>query len=459
MSRRADPLSTEPLATKPPFWQRRGLIRALVILGISSAVAAFVSTLGLTRDYGYLHASLLTGASDGAYYALGSDLSKRAKQDRGELDVVATEGSVDNVNRLIKNPVDCAEKFAFVQDGIPVKADSGLELLGRLPEPESLLLLGRRDHTPNTFGDLRDAAIGIGPAGSGTAYLMRQLLADPDMAGLNVRTTNYALDEQARLVAEGRIDLAAIVIRDDAEFLRNIVRKYDLEVAEFQNLAGLISRYPWLSIGRITAGRFDLLHPTPATDRLVPQINTLVLTNACAKRADRLAFLALLSAALPGFLRANPPSSTGTSLPLAVEARQFFHSGEIQFADRYFPWAVNLMSPVYWVYLAMAATALFNGLRAFSRFRLWRIDTTRERLTSAARQWTDGKTDDGSSTPPSTPKSFDAHAADILQQLQNLRSRCHRQVSSFVTPMGDEMFYRYQQSLIDKAIADLQAHL
>jgi hypothetical protein len=28
-----------------------------------------------------------------------------------------------------------------------------------------------------------------------------------------------------------------------------------------------------------------------------------------------------------------------------------------------------------------------------------------------------------------------------------------------VTPMGDEMFYRYQQSLIDKAIADLQAHL
>jgi hypothetical protein len=30
-------------------------------------------------------------------------------------------------------------------------------------------------------------------------------------------------------------------------------------------------------------------------------------------------------------------------------------------------------------------------------------------------------------------------------------------VSSFVTPMGDEMFYRYQQSLIDRAIAALKS--
>jgi hypothetical protein len=40
--------------------------------------------------------------------------------------------------------------------------------------------------------------------------------------------------------------------------------------------------------------------------------------------------------------------------------------------------------------------------------------------------------------------------------LSELRQRCQRQVSSFVTPMGDEMFYRYQQSLIDRAIAALK---
>jgi hypothetical protein len=36
-----------------------------------------------------------------------------------------------------------------------------------------------------------------------------------------------------------------------------------------------------------------------------------------------------------------------------------------------------------------------------------------------------------------------------------LRARRRRYTSSFVTPMGDEMYYRYQQSLIDESITTL----
>jgi hypothetical protein len=39
-----------------------------------------------------------------------------------------------------------------------------------------------------------------------------------------------------------------------------------------------------------------------------------------------------------------------------------------------------------------------------------------------------------------------------MERLAELRARCRRQTSSLFTPMGDEMFYRYQQSLIDEAI-------
>jgi hypothetical protein len=46
-------------------------------------------------------------------------------------------------------------------------------------------------------------------------------------------------------------------------------------------------------------------------------------------------------------------------------------------------------------------------------------------------------------------------AEAVLRQLLSLRSRCQGYTSSFVTPMGDEMFYRYQQSLIDEAITTL----
>jgi TRAP-type uncharacterized transport system substrate-binding protein len=165
----------------------------------------------------------LTGSQGGQYYALATRLAERAKREHGTLTVIPTAGSIENVNRLAAGRGHCAEMFALIQDGTPVPADARLELLGRLPKPESLLLLGRQGHSFRNFSDLRGASIGIGPEGSGTAYLMRQLFEDADLRELNAHLSNHELQEQAGLVAEGKLDLAAFVMQEDAEFLRDVV--------------------------------------------------------------------------------------------------------------------------------------------------------------------------------------------------------------------------------------------
>jgi len=450
-------------AAAPPTWRRRKILRAIFIVALSAVLAAVISSFATIRDFGSFHAALLTGSPGGAYYILGSQLAKRAKRDRSQLDIVATQGSLENVSRLIADRDRCVEQFAFVQDGTPVPSDSGLELLGRLPEPESLLLLGRSDRPFASFADLRGASIGIGPEGSGTAYLAGLLLGDPDLAGLNIRTSYHQLEEQAQLVAQGSLDLAVYVMRDDAEFLRSIIRKYRLDIIDPQDLPGLIGRYSWLSLGRIPQGRYDLVQPNPPTDKIVPQVNTLVVTSPCAKRANRIELLTLLSAELPKFVRSNPPSSTSsaTRLSLSPEARQFFLTGEPEFADRYFPWFVNIMSPAYWMYLVVAVTAIFNGLKGLSRFWLWRIDAAREKIDAEVRE----VVGDVVSHAPARYLSANelpidqkarAAARDILSRLAMLRTRCERRAQSFATPMGDEMFYRYQQSLMDNTTAILK---
>ena len=113
---------------------------------------------------------------------LGTRLAERAKADGGRLEIVATAGSVENIDRLVANRSRCMEKFAFIQDGTPLPSTSGLELLGRLPQPESLLLLERRGRTVGDVAGLRGASIGIGPEGSGTAYLEQNpiILYRPD---------------------------------------------------------------------------------------------------------------------------------------------------------------------------------------------------------------------------------------------------------------------------------------
>ncbi|KFC66830.1 TRAP transporter solute receptor, TAXI family [Bosea sp. LC85] len=442
------------------------MLRALLLAVASAAIAALALSYSTVRDFGSFRAAILTGAPGGAYHSLASNLAQLAGRDRGHLEVIPTAGSIENAKRLMADQKACVEKFAFVQDGTPVPAEAELELLGRLPEPESLLLLARRDRPFVTFSDLRGASIGIGPENSGTAYLVRQLLADPDLKTLDIRTSYRDLEEQAQLVALGNLDIAAYVMRNDAEFLRTIIGRYDLEIIELRDLRGLTDRYPWPTLGRVPAGRYDLMRQAPATDKLVPQVNTLVLAHACAKRADRIELLVLLAAALPTFVRSNPPSSTSsaTEAPLSSEARQFFLTGEPEFVDRYFPWLVNLMSPAYWIYLVMAVTALFNLLKGISRFRLWRLDSAREKLEAEVKLVAGDAVSHAPAprrpTKPALPDADERDAIkDILDRLARLRERCQRYANSFATPMGEEMFYRYQQFLIDRTTVELRALL
>jgi hypothetical protein len=168
------------------------------------------------------------------------------------------------------------------------------------------------------------------------------------------------------------------------------------------------------------------------------------------RRAERLAFLTLLSEEFPNFVRNNPPPSAKSQdeAPLGDEARQYFTNGEPELADEYFPWLVDLMSPAYWIYLAMAITILFNALNAYSRFRLWRLDANREMLESRLKALTGLKT------------SQDRKAAeDLMKDLEALRILCEEKTRSRVTPMGNEMFYRYQESMIKDAQARLAALL
>jgi hypothetical protein len=196
------------------------------------------------------------------------------------------------------------------------------------------------------------------------------------------------------------------------------------------------------------------------------RLRTLLIASPCAQRADRIALLMLTAAELPNFVRDNPPSSTAPAsvLPLAGEARQFFLTGEPELADRYFPWLVNIMSPAYWVYLVMAVTVLFNMMRGYSKFRLWRIDAAREKIETALKQLVDPafthaqmRAVPGEQVMASPERRAVAQA--LMERLHALRARCQRQTNSFVTPMGDEIYYRYQQALIDEAATTLAALL
>jgi TRAP-type uncharacterized transport system substrate-binding protein len=207
-----------------PGRDRRAWVGALLAAIALLAVAAAALYFAVSGDYAFLRASVYTGAPTGEYHAVGERLAARALKKNGRLTVVATAGSIENIRRLAGENGRCVPAFAFVQDGLPVPPDAGLQTLGRLPQPESLLLFARRGRAINTFEDLRGASVGVGPDGSGTDYLMRQLMENSDLKDLGLRPSNHELDAQAELVRDGQLDLAAFVMNENAELIRSLTR-------------------------------------------------------------------------------------------------------------------------------------------------------------------------------------------------------------------------------------------
>ena len=104
-------------------------------------------------------------------------------------------------------------------------------------------------------------------------------------------------------------------------------------------------------------------------------------------------------------------------------------------------------------------------MNVYSRFRLWRLDAAREKLEAEIKALVDPHLTTHAQLRAQSPEHVMASperraaAASIMDRLVALRERCQRQVSSMVTPMGNEMFYRYQQSLIDEATTTVAALL
>lgn len=440
---------------------KQGVLRGTLIVVVAGVLAALAARYSISIDYDYLRSRILTGPAEGNYFDIATRLAHRASSAGGRLEVVVTDGSAENVQRLSVGQ-GCQADFAFVQDGTSL-VGADVELIGRLPEQETVLLFARHGAGLDRLAQLKGKSIGVGPAGSGTTELFNQLFADPHLASLEINFRNFSYREQLDRLESGDLDIAAFVISEDAPILKKSLSNRGFDLIAPRGIEGLFSRFPWLETGEIKAGRFDPMQPVPSLNVPVARVNTLVLATRCAGRAERVALLTLLADEFPGFLAVNPPKAIG-SVPapaLSPTARQFFLAGEPQVADRYLPWLVNLLSPVYWAYFAMALTVLFNGKRVASRYRLSRLDTgrqkaqralealvgeglTHEQMREKRREGKLGTVD---------PAALAAVRADFIR----IKEMCRAQASSSFTPMGDELYYRYQEHLCSEAITTITA--
>jgi len=398
------------------------------------------------------------GARDGNYHAVVDDLAARAEKGGGHLRNVESAGSGDNVTRLASG---CDVEFALVQDGADFGASSKLRLVGRLTKAESLFWIGRDADKITEFSQLAGLKIGIGAEASGTAKVMHDVFALPELAALKPGLSTHTNAEQLEMAKRGELDLAAFVIDEDAPFIVSAIRDQGLQIAGLTHLDVLARRLPHVRTGRIGAGQYEPVKVLPAQDKRVLRIDTLVVTNGCAGRAETIDLMIVLRDKFPDFIRHNKETPNATGLELADAAKGFFEHEGPELADEYAPWLVDVMPPANWAYVVMGVSLLFNAMSAGHRFRLWRIDDARVKLeneltalfgTSVTLGDIQRKEPDGSLGDEKVKEGIDS----LIARFEALAARSRRQSLSVLVPMGQEMAYRYQEEIIYETLAVLR---
>jgi hypothetical protein len=112
--------------------------------------------------------------------------------------------------------------------------------------------------------DLWCIYIGIGPIGSGTERVARQVFAP--LKELVITLSTESINEQFVMLERGELDLGDVVIDEDARLLTEAVRDHGLRIPSLPNIDTLARRLLFTRVGHIGAGQYDPLRIRPGED-------------------------------------------------------------------------------------------------------------------------------------------------------------------------------------------------
>ncbi|WP_252502471.1 TAXI family TRAP transporter solute-binding subunit [Sporosarcina sp. Marseille-Q4943] len=247
------------------------MIALLVLSACNSDDASKGSDSGKTKeDYDFL--SILTGGTQGTYYALGGALADTISQETGiKTTAEVSQASAANMTAL----KDGGAEIAFVQTDIAYYASKGemmfdgevidnVSAIGAL-YPETVQLVTLEKSGIKSFEDLKGKKVSVGAPGSGTYANAEQLLEIHGLSMSDIQPQNLDFGESQESLQAGQIDAAFITAGTPTaavEGLNASAQVYIVPVSD-EKADELISKYQYYAKEVIPAGTYGLAKDTP----------------------------------------------------------------------------------------------------------------------------------------------------------------------------------------------------
>lgn len=302
--------------------------------------------------------SIATGSKDGAYLGFGFALKQQLALEDVTLEVIETNGSVDNLQRLNAGEVD----VAFLQSGLADPTDyDALESLGSMYF-EPVWIFTRKGRGIERLNELLGSRIAVGGAGSGSRIVAKRLLSSNRLSEADVELLDASGMEAVTALESGELDVVISVASVNARMIRALLASSEADLVTLPRAPAYARREPWLTHLTLPEGVVDL-------NRNVPPVNVdLLAVNATLVTTTELhpALRDLLMRAVDTVFSDSTvlsgvdefPKASGSEFPLASEANRFYEFGP-PFLQRYLPfWVANLVDRLKLLALPLLALLL-----------------------------------------------------------------------------------------------------
>ncbi|MFC5559371.1 TAXI family TRAP transporter solute-binding subunit [Ureibacillus thermophilus] len=221
--------------------------------------------------------SLVTGGTQGTYYALGGTFADLISNETGiKTTAEVSQASAANVNALKAGDAE----IAFVQTDIAYYAKNGLLMFDGEPMddlvaigalyPETVQLVTTSKSGIKSFDDLKGKKVSVGAPGSGTYANAEQLLEVHGLTMNDIQPQNLDFGESVDGLQAGQIDAAFITAGYPTAAVEALSAQADVVIVPVdpEKAKALIEKYPYYKEDVIPAGTYGLAEDVPTVSVL-----------------------------------------------------------------------------------------------------------------------------------------------------------------------------------------------
>ncbi|MGE0192745.1 MAG: TAXI family TRAP transporter solute-binding subunit [Planctomycetota bacterium] len=387
---------------------------------------------------------LATGGEGGGYDAFGQRLADELAKDGFRVELVRTQGSVDNVKQLQTGAVD----LALVQGGtVPEDDDRLRSLCAVFFEP--LWMFRHESVEVDQLGDLQEQRMAIGQEGSGSRLLMERLLEESGVDLGRLRLLPLGPQEGVRALRAGALDVLAFVVSPDASYLQGLLSGgNDIVLHDWSRSESYARRRPYLHALTITPGLLDMRRGFPAASvRMIAPAASIVMHPGTHRGLVMPVIEACNRLLRRGTLLAEPgtfPNHRLVDAPVDEDAARYFEEGP-SFLYRVFPYPIARVLDRLKLLIIPLLTLLLPLFRVAPPFYRWRMRSRIFRWYGILRE-----TDDVLRSPHAS--------ADIQAEIARLDA-LEREITEVAIPLSftDELYHLHMH--IDYVRGKLKQHL